>query len=539
MTARTDGVVAPVRPAAAAGSAGPAAARGPSIAWRYWPILAIVAMAGLLTWFALWSQGASLGNSRFSHPPLYGMYGPVFTDWTLIRLVPAGLLLAAAAWAVTSSRRTPAGPALVLIVASAWVTSLAVNLIRGDQQSLVRGVSTTQGTYYTRDLHLIDELGVRGFVTGFPSLVDHLIAWNGRTHPPGVQVFLWSVSKLVHAQPFAFTMVLALLSLCTAIGAWAMARSYAGERAGRIAAVLAVAAPGPLMLAYTNMDAVFATFFAAAAAFFVVGTRRRSMALAGAGGAVLGFATFLTYATAFLALATAIAVVAETRSLRQSAKLLGSAAVGGAAVLVVLWATLGFNLFASYQALTRSGAAFYRYWVVGQPAAWLIWAGLPLAALGMAGLFVKVPGARRPILPAVLIIIMIIWGTLPSSITALRQGEVERTWAFLYPMLAASAGPVIAWWTQTRDRPRRIQAGKAPPEETPPGAAQAGFAHPGGAHPGVAQAGVAQASVAQAGDAEAGSSGTARFWAGSVVALLVALSVAQAGVIQSLWDNLT
>ena len=483
MPTRTDDVAAPdVEPPVTAAPPRPPA--GTSAAWRYWPVLAILGMAGLLTWFGFWSQGTPLGNSRFNHPPLYGFFDPVFTDWTLIRLIPAGLLLAAAAWGVTSTRRTPTGAALALIVASAWVTSLAVNLIRGNQGALWQGVSTSTGTYYTRDLHFIDEYGVRGFVSNFPSLVDHLTAWNGRTHPPGVQVFLWTISKIVHAQPFVFTTVLAVLSLCTAAGAWAMARSYGGERAGRIAAVLAVAAPGPLMLAYTNMDAVFATFFATAAAFFVVGTRRRSMALTAAGGAVLGLATFLTYATAFLALATAVAVVLETRSLRQSAKLLGAAAVGGVAVLLALRLGLGFDVFACYRALTRSGSQFYWYWVVGHPAAWLIMAGLPLAALGIAGLIVKVPGARRPILPALLILAMLVWGALPPSVTALRQGEVERTWAFLYPMLAVSAGLVVARWTQAGTRRGRI-------------------------------------------------------WAGSVVALLVVLSVAQAGVVQSLWDNLT
>ena len=520
MPTRTEDAINPdVGPSATANTSGRAAVPRRRAIWWYWPPLAMLVMAGALVWFSLWSQSVPLGNTLFNHPPLYGKFDPVFTNWTLIRLVPAGLLLAIAAWVAVAtdpgarpggaplpgagdaaagarapdaqpSRRTRTAAMLTLIIASAWVTSIAVNLVRGDELSLVRGVSTTEGTYLSRDLHLIDELGVRGFVSGFPSLADHLIAWNGRTHPPGVQVFLWTLSQLVHGQPYAMTTVLAVLSLGTAVGAWGMARAYGGERAGRIAAVLAVAAPGPLMLAYTNMDAVFAAFFAGAAAFFVAGARRAvdgrrgSAVFAAIGGAVLGFATFLTYATAFLALAAGVAIVVETRSLKQSAKLLGGAVLGGAAVLLVLRLTLGFDLLACYASLTRSGARFVPYFVAGQPAAWLIWSGLPMAALGIAGLVVAVPGARRPVLPAVLIVMMIIWGALPPSVTALRQGEVERTWAFLYPMLAASAGPVVDFWTR-------------------------------GYRP------------------------VARVWAGGVVALLVALSVAQAGVVQSLWDNLT
>ena len=89
----------------------------------------------------------------------------------------------------------------------------------------------------------------------------------------------------------------------------------------------------------------------------------------------------------------------------------------------------------------------------------LLWAGLPLAALGLAGLIVKeVPEARRPVLPLVLMAAMFVWGLLPPTVTSLRQGEVERTWAFLYPMLAASAGPVVARWTDST-RLSRIWAG--------------------------------------------------------------------------------
>jgi hypothetical protein len=119
---------------------------------------------------------------------------------------------------------------------------------------------------------------------------------------------------------------------------------------------------------------------------------------------------------------------------------------------------LGFDLLACYQAIAASKGPFFPYWMVGHPASLLLWAGLPLAALGLAGLIVKVPDARRPVLPLVLIAAMIVWGLLPPVVTSLRQGEVERTWAFLYPMLAVSAGPVIAHWTDTL-RLNRILAG--------------------------------------------------------------------------------
>ena len=438
-------------------------------------------MAAVLTGFYLWSQSVWLPNRYFAHPPIYGKFVPVFTSWALW-LVPAGLFFAATAWVVTSARRVPSWLALSLIVVCGWVTSVAVNLVRGDPRELYEGVSTGIGPYYTRDLHFVAQYGVRGFVENYPSIVPALYAYNAKTHPPGVQVFLSTISNIVGDHPFGFTTILAVISLLAALGAYAMGRSYGGERSGRIAAVLAVAAPGPLMLAYTNMDVVFAAFFSIAAALFVVGARRRSLVLTAAAGAVLGAATFLTYATAFLALAAAIAIAVETRSVWHTFRLLVAAAVGGVAVLLVLRAGLGFDLWACYQAMRRSRGAYYPYWIVGSTGAWLMWAGLPLAALGLAGLVVKVPDARRPVLPLVLITGMFVWGMLPPVVTSLRQGEVERTWAFLYPMAAAAAGPVIAKWTT--------------------------------------------------------STRLTRWFTGSIIAILVVLSIAQAGVLQALWDNL-
>jgi len=450
--------------------------------WRYWPPLALLGTGIVLTAFAFWSHTVKLHSNRFVYPPIYGHFWPVVSRlaWWL---VPAGLLLGTVGWFVTSARRVPTWLALTLTVAAGCLTSMAVNLVRGDRRALFEGVSTDpHAPYYTRDLHFVSEYGVRGFVEHYPTLINQLGSYNAKTHPPGVDAFLWTIYKLTGDHPFRFATVLALISLCLAVGAWALGRAYGGERAGRIAAVLAVAAPGPLLLAYTNMDVIFAAFFSISAALLVVGARRRSLALAAAGGAVAGFATFLTYATSFLAIAVAIAVAVEVRSLRQTLRLLGAAAAGGLAVLLVLRLALGFDLLACYRAHAYSRGTFYPYWMAGHPASVLLWAGLPLAALGVAGLIIRVPAARRPVLPLVLATLMLIWGMLPPAITDLRQGEVERTWSFLYPMLAAAAGPVIARWTD--------------------------------------------------------STRLSRFWAGSVVFVLVILSVAQAGLLQALWDNM-
>ncbi|HEY7175847.1 MAG TPA: glycosyltransferase family 39 protein [Micromonosporaceae bacterium] len=452
--------------------------------WRYWPAVAIVVAAGILVGFGFLSQTEPrLPFGYFSNLPLYGIFAPIFRGLSLT-LIASGLLAAAVAWAVTSSRRIPSWLALVMTVLSGLATAMTVGLVRGDWHSLIRGVSTNpKSQYFTSDLHFVDRYGVRGFVSHYPSLLPQLHLYNARTHPPGVQVFLWVVWKISGpGHQFLMATILAVISLLIAVGAWSMARSYGGDRAGRIAALLVVAAPGPLLLAYTNMDIIFAAAFSIAAALFVIGMQRRSMLWTAAGGVVLGFATFLTYATTFVALAVAITIVLETRSVRQSARLLVAALVGGVAALALLRLVLGFDVLATYRAMARSNGHDYLYWIAGHPGSVLIWAGLPIAALGLAGLVIRVPGARRPLLPMILVAIMFVWGLLPPHITTLRQGEVERTWSFLYPMLAVAAGLVVDRWT----RSKRVS----------------------------------------------------HAWSLAIIPLLVLISIAQTGVIQALWDNL-
>lgn len=234
------------------------------------------------------------------------------------------------------------------------------------------------------------------------------------------------------------------------------------------------------MYAIGSMDPIFGTLMSGAAALFVIAIYRKSLGWGIAAGAVLGLGTFFTFATVFVGLAAAIAVLLQRIGLKPTVRVLGGAAIGGLAMLAVLRIGLSWDLLADYNSVPDVPRGFEPYWVVGSPAAWLIYAGVPVAGLGIAGLVKKVPGAQRPILPIVLIGIMLVWAALPATITHLRAGEVERTWVFLYPILAACAAPVVDRWTAGKGRGR-----------------------------------------------------------GAIIAALVLLSVAQAIFIQAHWDNLS
>ncbi|WP_196255702.1 glycosyltransferase family 39 protein [Micromonospora sp. WMMD558] len=471
------------QPPPAEGREAPAADHSdpPALRWGIWPVVAMAATAAALYgfwWFSHHRPPIQFG--AFKRPPIYGVFIPVWDELALT-VIPAGVVLAAVAWLITTRLRMPRWSALALVVVSGVTTAATIALVRGEWRHLTRGLSTEPDrvAYYTSDLHFVYELGVRGFIEQHPDLGPEFDSYNSWTHPPGVLVFLYLLFRVVGAShPLRIAVAIAVVAFAAAVSAWLIGRTLGGERAGRIGAVLFAAAPGPLMLSYTNLDTVFATVMTMSAALFVLAIHRRSAPVAATAGAVLGVGTLMTFATSFIVIAATLAVLIQT-GLRTGARLLGAAAAGGVAVLALAWLTLGFDVFASYQASPQAARPYDPYWIVASPAAWLIYAGLPLAVLGIAGLVVKVPGSRRPVLVLVLVVVMLVWASLPSELTKLRPGEVERTWAFLYPLVAASAGLVVDAWT--RNLPRR--------------------------------------------------------WAGGVVAGLVALSVGQAVFLQGLYEN--
>jgi hypothetical protein len=421
------------------------------------PILAMVVTAAALLLVVLASIGVHIPYGLFYRLPLYGVFQPVASPWALT-VVPAGALLAFLAWYATTSTRPRTPVALALLVFGGVVTAVSIALVRGHRYDLVRGVSTAPGArYLTSDVHLVDQFGIRGFVEHYTALFPLMHVYNARTHPPGLILLLHTIMSVVgSAHLLRVSTVMAVIAMSGAVAAWLMGREGAGPRSGMTAAILFVASPGPLVMTYTSVDAVIAVPLALGAALVMVAVHRDDLRWAAAGGAVLGVAALLTYAVAFVALAATIAIAIEAGGWRRAVRLLGGTAAGGVAVLLLAWLTLGFNLLTTYRATPNvSNARYDPYWIIGSPAAVLIFAGIPVAALGLVGLVRPPSGTRRAVLPLTLVVIMLVWVNLPPSVTGLRPGETERTWAFLYPMLAAAAAAVVTRWLDRASPARR------------------------------------------------------------------------------------
>jgi hypothetical protein len=86
----------------------------------------------------------------------------------------------------------------------------------------------------------------------------------------------------------------------------------------------------------------------------------------------------------------------------------------------------------------QSSARSYLYWLFGDLAAFLITAGVAVAALGVTATAGRWR-ARRPGLETVLIAVLV-----PAALSGLFKGEVDHIWLFLIPLAAAVAGEAVS-----------------------------------------------------------------------------------------------
>ncbi len=142
------------------------------------------------------------------------------------------------------------------------------------------------------------------------------------------------------------------------------------------------------------------------------------------------------------------------RELFQLLRLAASAALIGTLAIVALRVGIGYDLFASYKSvrLLPGGQKGVVGWFVVDPLGWATGAGsvtLALAALGV----------KRVAWPLLLFIPLIAFSALPSSVTRLVPGELERTWLFTYPLFAIMAGAALAAWHRRSVRQRATALG--------------------------------------------------------------------------------
>ncbi len=421
----------------------------PRRAW--WSLAATLTLVGAglfaFDFFSAGSEAGRRGVGLSDKPPIYGLFRPSFTSWGVVALVLAaviglGALLAARGERVRLRVLLPAALAALLVFGA------AVAFVNGERSALVDPVQRTKYPDYQVDVKTVRSLGVRRFVEDFPEIAHTLQSVHSRDHPPGPLVLLSFLQSLSPRHLVPRALALAVMSSLTLVGAWFLARRLAGERAALFAVLLLAAAPGIVMFTFTSLDAVFGALLVGSSALLVWGLSPNGrLPWAFLGGAALAVTSFMTYGflwiVAFAGLYTLL-----TRGVIGAIRPLATAAGGFLVGLAVLRVGIGYDLVASYRAgyelVPRLSGRSAWFWFFGDPAVWLTFAGLPIAALALRELVFE-----RPRYLIALFIPLII-----AALTPHFRGETERVGNFAYPFIAVAAGAALVRWEERSGRRR-------------------------------------------------------------------------------------
>jgi hypothetical protein len=361
---------------------------------------------------------------------------PFVSDWSPA-LAPAGAgvavgvlgLVVALAPRLLARPRSPAGFAAGLTVAAA-ASALAVNAARTGPRAwsavFTPGRSFEAANEYLPSLAAADP-GAHYLLDRFDLLLASL-APNAGAHPPGLLLLLHFAGIRTPG---------ALAALCIAAAAvlpaltYALARSVlADERRARCAALLAALSPDVLLFATTSADAVYAALATAAA----WGLAARPRAVGAAALAVASLFSWALPAVGAWATANAWAKAGRRRALAVAAAC-GVALVAFHGLLAVAYGWDPISALAATERLYGNSLARVRpywFWVAGSPVAWLLTAGLPIAA-GCVVAAVR----RRPAAVALAVVVGV------AAVCGFTKAETERIWLLLTPLAAVAAADVL------------------------------------------------------------------------------------------------
>jgi hypothetical protein len=384
---------------------------------------------------------------------------PAFLKWQPTIGPELVVPMALAVVGVVALPRAMAAPTwafLALAVAFVFVLSVTLAVQAGKAGTFHGCCEAGYGTALTRPLErrtdylvnvpLVRKVGPRWFDQQYPFLarpVKGRLSLRAQTHPPGAILVLWLLMGLTHSNVVATAMLVVLLGAAGAIPTYWLARELHGERIARFAVVLFAASPAVVLYTATSMDAVFMTVLAMAACALV--RAPRSDGWAAVAGAAVVASLLLTYAAAALTVVGVGAAVLAWRRQRWH-RVVRRGVVAALAALAAAWAvqrSVGIDLLTCFRVSARiqHGYAAYRdrpywFWVFGSIVAFLIAAGIALAALLVRQTVARWRG-REPGFETVVWAVLVV-----SAVFGLVRGETEHIWLFMVPLVAAAAAPV-------------------------------------------------------------------------------------------------
>jgi hypothetical protein len=396
-------------------------------------LLAAALVAAAVTAFGVLTHRAD-GTLGTALPPFVMSFGVrVDALWLAVAAAAVAALTAAAPRLLAAPRPAPAFAAVAF--AAALGLELAVNAVRLGTYGWWRifdlgaGGSFEAGNEYLPGLGAL-RYGARFFLDRFAELVPALPV-NVAGHPPALLLVI-DTFGLGTAQRLAGLCIAA--AAVTAPLAYALARTLGlAEPRARLAGLLTAASPAMVLFGATSADAVFAAAGLTAACLLA----SRTPWVRALGMIALAVAAFFSWA--LLAIAAWAAILAWRREgLRAAIVLAAGCAAAVVAFDAALYALSGYDAIGTL----RATEAYYRnslardrpywFWVLGSPVAFLVTAGLPVAA----GLLT---GVRRALAPAAAIGAVI----AIAALAGFTKAEVERIWLPFVPLACVAAAAAL------------------------------------------------------------------------------------------------
>jgi methylthioxylose transferase len=365
-------------------------------------------------------------------PPLHAHWRPHLGPGTVPAVVVAAAL-------VTLARRYTASLPWPWLLAAAWAASLAWILAL----ALVDGVAGIADPPEHRYEYLLTARGVEDvahLLQEFVSRIDYSAKpdnWPPHVagHPPGALLFFVALVYVGIDQGLTVGLTLATIGATTPLAVAVTLRALGAEQAARQALPFLVVTPAAVWVGVTADGGVFAPAAAWGTACLAIACQLRSQAWALLAGLVLGACVYLSYGL-LLSGILALAVLAAAGTTMPF-----TGAVAGALAVACMFFAAGYSWPESYAALTVryfegwGGERDYRYWVVGNLAAFSLSAGLLVgAALGHA-----LTTARRRLLAGQPQRVVLILGSagwlmvLAADLSGMSKAEVERIWLPFVP----------------------------------------------------------------------------------------------------------
>jgi hypothetical protein len=390
--------------------------------------------------------------------PLVAFPAMVFTGWLALVV---WLLWRVSTLPDTAPARRYGGFAALLLVAGAVLLPVALKVSVRGWESLYYTFGENLSDY----IHDVPRVGndPLGFLARYVELSPTLTL-HSSTHPPGSVLLLWGVAQVLGEGAVPATWVAIVLSSMAPLAACWLGMRLGGLPAGLLAGALTVVMPGHTVYSVTSMDGIFNGLLALGmVAFFLALEPNARLRMALLAGGLIALALFFTYAaTQLFFFGVAVAALALLRGhtlafvLRQG--------TGAAGVIIIAYTLLylatGFDVVAGAIQATENNAVLIGKTVAGdgvglfvapaldQHLFYILVNSLPflwyLAPWGLAALAPPTGTALRTVQQGraasltswhvlVLGVLALVGGMLAAG---LFNREVERIWAFVYPLAA-------------------------------------------------------------------------------------------------------